>query len=280
VPTAIQGLTALRRSPWSVLGSSTFNVGLSLLPRDLQVDGRHLYYLLRTVDDLVDGCDPQAARRVEAIERWAVGEAADTPETRALADLARRYPIDPNALTEFCRGMRQDLAREEFETEADLDLYCQRVGGSVGVMLAALLGTGRPDGLEKMATLGRAMQWTNILRDIDEDLANDRVYIARSTIERFGFPTPGARKALLRDQIARADTLYEEGAGAIALLSRGRRAMGLSVALYREILRQIERDGFGREPGRAVVPRWRRRLLTAEYRWLQGESPSQARSAR
>jgi len=105
------------------------------------------------------------------------------------------------------------------------------------------------------------MQVTNILRDIDDDLATQRVYISKAAIDRFGFPAPGAREALLRDHIARADALYEEGLPAIGLLARGQAAMALSAALYREILRQIEREGFGRKPGRVVVPLERRQLL-------------------
>jgi phytoene synthase len=104
------------------------------------------------------------------------------------------------------------------------------------------------------------------VRDIDEDHEHGRLYIARTTIERFGPPTPGTREALLRDQIARADALYREGLGAIPLLARGQRGMALSAALYREILRQIERDGYGRRPGRVAVPRWRQRLLVTTHR--------------
>jgi phytoene synthase len=265
-PTTRHSPAGPRRDPASVLASSTFSAGLLLLPGDLQADARRLYHLLRTVDDLVDEDDPQAAQRVDAIERWARGEkVVDTPETRTLTDLSRRYPLSPDALLEFCKGMRDDIIGTAIETESDLELYCHYVGGTVGIMLAALLGTSHPDGERKMAILGAAMQWTNILRDIDEDLARGRVYIAHSTIERFGFPTPGTREELLRDQIARADALYQEGLGAIPLLTNGRQAMGLSATLYREILRQIERDGYGREPGRVTVPAWRRRLLSAEY---------------
>jgi phytoene synthase len=132
-------------------------------------------------------------------------------------------------------------------------------------MLAGLLGTTDPDGEAKMAILGTAMQRTNILRDIDEDLERGRVYIAKSTIERFGFPHPGQREALVRDQIQRADTLFAEGLTAIPMLRHGRRAMGISGALYREILRQIEREGFGQERGRVSVPDWRKRLLVTRY---------------
>jgi phytoene synthase len=257
--------TEQRRDPASVLASSTLSAGIRLLPRDLQADARKLYYVLRTVDDLVDEHDPRAPERVEAVERWANGQESETPETNTFADLSRRYPLSRQAVLEFCQGMRHDLAQTEIETEEDLERYCHRVGGTVGIMLAGLFGTSHPDCERKMALLGTAMQRTNILRDIDEDHAHGRLYIARTTIERFGFPAPGAREDLLRDQIARADRLYKEGLGAIPLLSRGGQGMALSTALYREILRQIERDGYGHTPGRATVPAWRRRLLIAKH---------------
>jgi phytoene synthase len=253
------------RKPASVLAASTFSAGLLLLPSELRTDARRLYYMLRTIDDLVDESDSQAIERVEAIERWGQKLPADTPETRTLIKLSRSYPVPRQALIDFCGGMRHDMAGDTIGTDADLEIYCQQVGGTVGIMLAGLLGTTHPDGEKKMATLGRAMQHTNILRDIDEDLANGRIYIPRSTIERYGFPAPGARRELLRHQIAHADALYEEGMGAIPLLRHGGDAMALSAALYREILRQIERDGFGGKPGRATVPPWRKRQLIAKY---------------
>jgi phytoene synthase len=239
---------------------------LRLLPRDLQVDARKLYGLLRTVDDLVDEHDPQAASRVEAIERWAHGQDADTPETRTLSDLAQRHPMPSEAMIEFCQGMRHDLAGGTLATEADLERYCQCVGGAIGVVLTRMFGSADPSCEGRMATLGRAFQRTNILRDIDEDHDHGRVYVARSTIERFGSPTPGSREALLRDQIARADQLYDEGLDAIPLLSRGGRGMAVSVSLYREILRQIEREGFGRARGCVSVPKWRRLMVISKHR--------------
>lgn len=237
-----------------------------MLPPDVRADARRLYQLLRTVDDLVDDRDPRAASRVDAIERWARDEQpADTPETHILADLARRHPVAREAVIEFCAGMHHDLAGATIDTEEDLERYCQRVGGAVGVILAGMLGGAQRECVRRMAILGRAVQRTNILRDIDEDHEHGRLYIARSTIERFGFPAPGAREALLRDQIARADDLYEEGLGAVAMLPRGGQAIALATALYREILRQIEREGYGRTLGRATVPRWRTRWLTVEH---------------
>lgn len=246
--------------------ASTFAPAIRLLPRDLRQDARRLYGLLRTLDDLVDESDPEAAYRVEAVERWTDGQTMDTPETRILTDLSQRHAVPRESVAEFCEGMRLDLTGTILCTEADLELYCQYVGGSVGVILTRIFGTSSPDCESKMAALGRAFQRTNIVRDIDEDHEHGRLYVARTTIERFGSPLPGAREALLRDQIARADALYEEGLGAIPLLARGQRGMALSAALYREILRQIEREGHGRRRGRVTVPRWRRRLLVMTHR--------------
>lgn len=244
---------------------STLAPGLRLLPSSIRGDVYRLYDLLRKLDDLVDNDQPEAAQRLAAVEAWTRDEHADTYETRILTELSQHHELPKQALLEFCQGMRHDIARAVIHTEEDLELYCQRAGGSVGIMLARLLGSTRPGAETKMATLGRAMQRTNILRDIDEDATHGRVYIARSTIERFGAPTPGTRADLIRDQIARADELYERATEATSLLASGRRGMALCTTLYREILRQIEREGYGRTPGRVVVPAWRRRLLTAEH---------------
>jgi phytoene synthase len=137
--------------------------------------------------------------------------------------------------------------------------------------MASLLGV--RDGeraLPAAAALGKAMQRTNILRDIDEDGDRGRVYLASETLARFGAPLPGHREALLRDQIARADALYDEGCAGIALLCNGRRAISAAAAMYREILRQIEREGYGTRAGRAVVPKRRKILVAARAREPRG----------
>jgi phytoene/squalene synthetase len=244
---------------------STLAPGLQLLPKNVRSDVYRLYDILRKLDDLVDNDQPQAAQRLDAVEAWTRGEQTETYETRILDDLAQRHELPNQALLQFCQGMRHDIARTVIHTEEDLELYAQRAGGSVGIMLARILGSVHPEAETKMATLGRATQRTNILRDIDEDATHDRLYIAQSTIARFGAPTPDARADLIRDQITRADALYEQAKDATSMLASGQRGMALCTVLYREILRQIERTGYGQSPGRVVVPVWRRRLLIARH---------------
>jgi phytoene synthase len=243
----------------------TFALACRLLPRAVRDDVYRLYLVFRVLDDLVDFGDPRAEARLDAVAAWCARQAGPaSQEVAILAGLDARYGLPRDALLDFCRGMRDDLAGTPIRTEAELDAYCYRAAGTVGVVMASLLGT-HPgvDARPAAAALGCAMQRTNILRDIDEDLAAGRIYLAAETVERFGSPAPGCREALLRDQIARADALYDEGIAGIGLLACGRAAIRAAAGMYREILRQIEREGYGARPGRVVVPRSRKLLVAA-----------------
>jgi 15-cis-phytoene synthase len=245
----------------------TFALACKLLPRDVRDDVYRLYLVFRTLDDLVDERRPGALAAIEAVERWCATSVVSSRETALLAGLDARHGLPRPALRDFCAGMRSDLDATPILTEADLDTYCHRVAGTVGLVMAAILGTTTPHAGAHAAALGKAMQRTNILRDIDEDAAHGRVYLAQETLDRFGGRLdPGGREALLRDQIARADALYELGFAGIPLLRRGRYAITAAGGMYREILRQIEREGYGARPGRAVVSRPRKLLVAARAR--------------
>ena len=181
-----------------------------------------------------------------------------------LADLATRHDLPRDALQDFCAGMRDDLGGLRLRTEAELDAYCYRVAGTVGIVMTALLGSTSPEADRHAAALGIAMQRTNILRDIDEDFGTARCYVPEETLARFGGDLrPGHREALVRDQISRADAWFEEGLAGVPLLRGGRFAIRSAAAMYREILRQIEREGHGAGGGRAVVSTHRKLLVAA-----------------
>ncbi|MBJ7482262.1 MAG: squalene/phytoene synthase family protein, partial [Chloroflexi bacterium] len=218
----------------------------------------------------------EAAQRLAAIRTWlssGVIDSAGGDELAIFVDLRRRTPALPiDAIGAFLDGMEGDLAGPTMESDADLDLYCYQVAGTVGRLMAALLGVraGNDAQADRAArALGAAMQRTNILRDIDEDLANGRVYLPASALRRAGLdpaatsgPTSlrdGDRRALHLAEIARADDDYEVGTAGIRHLENGGRSIRVAAHLYREILRQIERDGFGlRRPHRPVVGRARK----------------------
>ena len=261
----------------------SFALAARFLPRDVRDDINLLYLALRRLDDLVDLEAPSgsaqragAQQRLAAIRTWlrtgSVAEAGGD-ELAIFVDLQRRAPALPtDAIGAFLDGMESDLAGPVIESDADLDLYCYQVAGTVGRLMAALLGVrGGDDAQADRAAraLGAAMQRTNILRDIDEDLANGRVYLPATSLRRVGLdpaavsgPTSlrdGDRRALYMAEIARADAEYEVGVAGIRHLLNGGRSIRVAGHLYREILRQIERDGFGvQRPHRPVVGRVRK----------------------
>ncbi len=243
-------------------GRGGLTLACRVLPRDLREDVNALYGVFRTLDDLVDDGDRDAARRVAAVERWCEDGSVRSPEARVLDALAARHPFPRGAMREFCRGMEHDLAGRAIETEAQLDRYCARVAGSVGAIVTAWLGERRPS-RDAAVALGVALQRTNVLRDVDEDAARGRCYLARETTDRLGPPVPGARAALWRDQIARADAWYDRGIPGIGGLARGRAAIAVAAATYREIRREIARGGQDVRGGRAVVPAHRRLAVAA-----------------
>ena len=264
----------------------SFSLAARFLPRQVRDDINLLYLALRRLDDLVDLEAPigsaqraDAQRRIAAIRTWlssSVIDAAGGDELAIFVDLQRRTPTLPiDAIGAFLDGMEGDLSGPVMESDADLDLYCYQVAGTVGRLMAAVLGVrdGEDEPADRAArALGGAMQRTNILRDIDEDLANGRVYLPASALRRAGLdpaatsgPTSlrdGDRHALYGAEIARADADYETGMAGIRHLQNGGRSIRVAAHLYREILRQIERDGFGvRRPHRPVVGRARKAAL-------------------
>jgi phytoene synthase len=267
----------------------SFSLAARLLPNQIRNDVELLYLVLRTLDDLVDvdvragGSTRDAAeRRIAAIEAWARGEttgaAAASRELVILDDLARRHPDLPrDAVHDFLAGMRADLAGPQIETDQDAAHYCYQVAGTVGRLMASMLGVapGHEREADRAArALGSAMQRTNILRDIDEDLANGRIYLSAASLRAHSIDPAAAsgptslrdadRGELLRDEIARADAEYDEGLNGIRYLQHGGRSIRAAALLYREILRQIERDGYGaRRPHRPVVGRARKAALLA-----------------
>jgi len=258
----------------------TFDLATRLLPAKARADVRRLYLVMRTLDDLVDTGSPDAPTRLAAAEAWAAGGPAHGREAELLEDLARRHPALPrDAVADFCAGMRADLAGPAHETDDDLDRYCYRVAGTVGRLMAVVLGVEHAsDGAADLAArrLGAAMQRTNILRDVREDAAAGRVYLPATTLAAadvapgdaaalLGLPGwPVARRiALLTDEIARADADYAAGLAGVGLLRSGGRGVRAAASMYREILRELERDGYGASGRRPVVPRHRKAGLLA-----------------
>jgi len=257
----------------------TFALATRLLPRPLRNDVYLLYMVCRTLDDLVDEHHPEAASRLRQVMAWAEGRRPLGREERILADLFKRHPAMPrDAVADFCDGQAYDLHPVRMEDEAQLDTYAYQVAGTVGRLMVAMLGPLSPAADAAGRGLGIAMQRTNILRDIDEDLRNGRVYVPAATLRLAHVADLGQddRRLLLRIEIAIADDWYDRGLVVAEQVANGHLAVRAAGLMYREILREIERqlpssppsplaeEGRGGGYPRAIVPGWRKAALLAE----------------
>lgn len=254
----------------------TFSLAIRFLPSALREDIYLLYLVCRTLDDLADTAAPEAEGTIALVRRWAAGGRATGREAEILNYLFSRYPSMPrDAVIDFCDGQVRALGPIHIETEDDLDHYAYQVAGTVGRLMVGILGArdARADGASR--ALGIAMQRTNILRDLDEDLAHGNVFIPRAALQELGIRDlcRDDRSELLRAQIAIADARYEEGLAGIHLLRCGVWQVRAAALMYREILRQIETDGLGhRRPHRSIVPPSRKGRVMVRV-FLQSRTP-------
>lgn len=258
-------------------GSRSFYFATRFFPRELARSAHAVYWFCRHSDDLVDEAPNVALGRAQ-LDEWCVqvdhaltrGDATH-PVLRVFLDAVRRHGIPAEYPLELLQGMRMDLECVRYETFDDLRVFCYRVASVVGLMMSHVIGFQEPAPMYAV-DLGIAMQLTNILRDVGEDLARGRVYLPQQEMARFGYTEDDLRAGrrtdayfqLMRFQVARAREYYERAMPGIALLNRqGRFAVRVAADVYREILTVIERANYDVFTQRAVVPATTKYWLTA-----------------
>lgn len=260
----------LRRGSKSFFGAST------LLPRRLHDPAAAIYAFCRIADDCVDlHGEPRAALAALRIslDRLYRGAPMDTEVDRAFADTVARWSIPRELPEALFEGFEWDLDGRNYDTIEELLDYCVRVAGTVGLMMAVLMGVRDHEKLARACDLGIAMQLTNIARDIGEDARRGRLYLplrwlAEEGVDAEAFlanPVFDARIARLVSRILDlADRFYEQADGAIAGLPRDCRP-GIFAAryIYAEIGRQIERQQLDSVSRRAYVANGRKAMALA-----------------
>jgi len=217
-----------------------------------------LYAFCREVDDIVDECkEPDLARIKLAWWREEIGRLFDGgpqhPVGKALAPTVAVHDLPQSQFLEIIAGCEMDLLQNRYAGWQDLELYCDRVAGAVGRLSARIFGEVNEAVLEYATLLGRALQYTNIIRDVGDDARRGRIYIPAEALHQFGVDAAGilrfehsaAFQSVMADMARRAHNLYDQALARLPRDQRSAQRPGLIMAaIYRELLRLVESESF------------------------------------
>ena len=205
----------------------------------------------------------------------------DGPVFTALAHAADAFCIPEEYFREVILGVETDLTKTRYENLDELRTYCYRVASVVGLICIQIFGYSQAKAKEHAIDLGLAMQLTNILRDIKEDLDRDRIYLPSDEMSDFGYSEEDLRagvvnepfKELMRFQAQRARSYFESGFKLLPLLTpRSRACPAVLGQIYSHILDRIEAREFNVFNGRISLSKREKYLVTAQT-WMKSLLP-------
>ena len=262
--------------------AKNFLYAFLLLPAERRRALEAIYAYCRVADDFADDdgiAVEERARKLADLRarlRGQPGTADPDPELElillALADTTRRFGVSVDDLDLVAIGCEQDLTVTRYATWEELRRYCYLVASGVGLACLPVFGVrGDPAAArERAEELGIAMQLTNVVRDVSEDLARDRVYLPQDELARFGVSEAALREGRVDDawrafaafQVARARASFARGRELVAMVDRSARVCPLALAaIYEALLSAIEARGHDVFSGRVSLSAGRKLAL-------------------
>jgi squalene synthase HpnD len=180
---------------------SSFYAAMRILPRAQREAMFQIYSFCRQVDDIADSDGPRP-KRLAALQQWRDDIDAlyrgDAPaRLRDYVPSVQKFGLKREDFLAIVDGMEMDVPQDIRAPDlATLDLYCDRVASAVGRLSVRVFGLGEDDGIELAHHLGRALQLTNILRDIDEDAGIGRLYLPREGLLHAGITSDDPHKVI------------------------------------------------------------------------------------
>ena len=249
------------------VSGSSFYAGMRVLPRAERAAMYAIYGFCRMVDDIADDEVGDRPSRAIALNRWRhdldkLYAGRDPGQAALLVEAVRRFALRREDFEAVIDGMAMDVARDiRWPAMAELDLYCDRVASAVGRLSVRVFGMDETPGIALAHDLGRALQLTNILRDIDEDAAIGRVYLPEEALVGAGIALTSPMDVIADPrvdaacrtvaQVARAH--YAKAHAVLASRPRGHLlAPRLMEAVYSKVLTRTEALGWG-PPRRRVT---------------------------
>ena len=260
--------------------------------RFLSVEKRNaitvLYAFCRELDDVVDGCtDPNVAQITlnwwrSDLEKVFNNEMPEHPVHQALKDIRANFDLPKNEFEALIDGMQMDLEQARYGSFDELKLYCYRVAGVVGHLIARILGFSNPKTLEYADKMGLALQLTNIIRDVGEDARQGRIYLPIEEMQKFDLPANVIMQCkptdnfakLMQFQVNRARETYREAMSLLPAENKKSQKVGLIMAaIYYALLNEIDRDGAQNVlTYKIAIPSPRKKRIALKT-WLFGFKP-------
>ena len=258
---------------------SNLAFALRILPPDRRDDMVVFYAFCRTMDDLADDPDVPAEQKSRALAAWKHGllSGFETPDTlqQQVVETRNRRAIPNDLLCAIIDGCAMDLHPQRFQTWEDLSEYVWKVACAVGLVSIRLFGCTDPASERYAIALGRALQLTNILRDIHEDLGNGgRIYLPLDDLARFGYSENDLLEKkhdarflqLMAFEAERAESLFREAAAALPAADKKALAPARIMGeIYHHLLDLMRRDGFRVFEKRYSVPKFRKLAILSKH---------------
>lgn len=258
---------------------SNLAFALKILPKDRREDMRIFYAFCRTIDDLADSPGLPAAGRARALDLWEKGllEGFDKPTAfqKEVISLRERRGIPNELLVSIIDGCRMDLKPQRFETWDSLSGYVWKVACTVGLVSIRIFGCTDPGSERYAEALGKALQLTNIIRDVGEDLSNGRrIYLPLEDLAKFQYTEQNLTDrvenekflALMTFQADRAEGYFREAAAAMPAADRRAllpaRIMG---EVYFTLLQKMRADRFRVFKKHYCISKFRKLAILLNY---------------
>ena len=258
---------------------SNLAFALRILPADLRADAEVFYAFCRTVDDLADEETPALDERRRLLLGWRDGliHGFATPDAlqAQVAEMRDRREIPTGLMVAVIDGCLMDLEPRDFANWEDLEGYIWNVACAVGLVSVRLFGCVTPEAEPYAVALGKALQLTNILRDVGEDLdKGGRIYLPLEDLAQHGCTAAGLRARnpgprfleLMNHEADGAERYFREAADLLpAADHQALRPARIMAGIYHELLAVMRRDGFDVLRKRYSVPQWKKIAILSKH---------------
>jgi phytoene synthase len=282
-PTTLSRILSTPRQLVSAAGSN-FYYSFLFLPRAKRIAITNVYRFARLLDDIVDD-DPRGRDPYRELQTWRDEVESifrGVPETQfgeKLMESVEEFDLPKQPFLDLIDGMEMDLKWHSYQTFADLREYCYRAASTVGLICVEIFGYENARTKEYAVNLGLALQLTNILRDLEEDVGRGRIYLPLEDLERFGYSQNDLRAyrynqpfiELMKFETQRARSYFAKAASSLPEQDRNSMfAAEIMGAIYREILESMPKVQYNVFRNRLTIPKKRRMKIALEI-WFRSK---------